>query len=404
MSQTADQQTPEATTPGRQTLVTTGIVFLGVIALMVLALEGLQRIAAIAAPVFLAFTLVLAVDPLRRKLVDKGVPQWVATIGMLVILIGILLTVVLGVAAALTQLALRLPDYQDRFVQYYEDLTERLNSLGVEVGSMDEMVSNISPSNVVPVVQGVLEQLGSVGMLLIFITLGMIFLTLDLGDGRRRLGIVRRHRPELGASLSDFARRIRKYWWISTIFSLIEASLNLALLLVLDVPLAFVWFLLAFLAGYIPNIGFVIGLVPAAALALFEHDPARMLGVIVGYMVINFVVKTLIMPKFAGDVVGLNVTTTFLSLVFWTIFAGPLGALLAIPLTLFAKAVLVDSNPRTRWLGVFMVASGALEKQTGDPDPPDEDSSDHDESGSDDRSPQGRKDSSDVASAPDSTS
>lgn len=346
-------------------MLTTGVALLGVIALMVLALDGLRQIAAIAAPVFLAFTLVLAVDPLRRRLVDRGLPQWIATVGMLVILIGIVLTVLVGVGAALTQLVLRLPDYQDQFAQYYQDVTGWLGSFGVEVGPVEDMLSGLSPTNVVPILQQVLEQLGSAGMLLVFLTLGMIFLTLDLGDGRRRLSIVRQHRPHLAASLRDFSQRIRKYWWVSTVFSLIEASLNLALLLILDVPLAFVWFLLAFLAGYIPNIGFVVGLVPAAALALFEHDLGTMLIVIGGYAVINFVVKTLIMPKFAGDVVGLNVTTTFLSLVFWTIFAGPLGALLAIPLTLFAKAVLIDSSPRTRWLGVFMVASGSLEKQTG---------------------------------------
>lgn len=342
--------------------LTTGVVFLAVVALLVLALDGLREIAAVAAPVFLAFTLVLAVDPLRRKLVDRGVPLWLATVGMLVLLFGILLVVVLGVAAALTQLILRLPDYQDQFGEYFTTVSDWLSGIGIELGSVEDMLDGISPSSVVPVLQGVLAQLGSVGTLLIFIALGMIFLTLDLGNGRERMRVVSESRPHLAASLRDFSKRIPKYWWISTIFSLIEASLNLVLLLVLDVPLAFVWFLLAFLAGYIPNVGFVIGLVPAAALALFEHDLGTMIAVIVGYAVINFVIKTLIMPKFAGDVVGLSVTTTFLSLVFWTIFAGPLGALLAIPLTLFAKAVLIDSNPRTQWLGVFLVAGGEVEK------------------------------------------
>ena len=51
-----------------------------------------------------------------------------------------------------------------------------------------------------------------------------------------------------------------------------------------------------------------------------------------------------------GDAVGLSVTLTFLSLVFWTFVIGPLGALLAVPLSLFVKALLVDADPDSRWL------------------------------------------------------
>jgi len=71
--------------------------------------------------------------------------------------------------------------------------------------------------------------------------------------------------------------------------------------------------------------------------------------VIVAYSVINVVIQSLIQPK-VGDAVGLSVTLTFLSLVFWTFVIGPLGALLAVPLSLFVKALLVDADPDSRWL------------------------------------------------------
>jgi predicted PurR-regulated permease PerM len=57
-----------------------------------------------------------------------------------------------------------------------------------------------------------------------------------------------------------------------------------------------------------------------------------------------------IQPKFVGDVVGLSVTVTFLATAFWAWVLGPLGALLAIPMTLLAKALLVDVDPRARWI------------------------------------------------------
>ena len=46
-------------------------------------------------------------------------------------------------------------------------------------------------------------------------------------------------------------------------------------------------------------------------------------------------------------------TTTFVALVFWTWLIGPVGALLAIPLTLLVKALLVDVDPAARWAGAL---------------------------------------------------
>jgi uncharacterized membrane protein HdeD (DUF308 family) len=48
--------------------------------------------------------------------------------------------------------------------------------------------------------------------------------------------------------------------------------------------------------------------------------------------------------------VGLSVTLTFLSLVFWTFVLGALGTLLAVPLMLLVNALLVDADPGARWL------------------------------------------------------
>ena len=66
------------------------------------------------------------------------------------------------------------------------------------------------------------------------------------------------------------------------------------------------------------------------------------------------VLQTIIQPRFVGDAVGLSVTITFLALVFWGFVMGPLGALLALPLTLLAKALLVDLDPRLHWLEVLI--------------------------------------------------
>jgi AI-2 transport protein TqsA len=88
-----------------------------------------------------------------------------------------------------------------------------------------------------------------------------------------------------------------------------------------------------------------------------------MVAVIVAYSVINFIIQSIIQPKFVADAVNLSLALTFLSLVFWTFVIGPLGAVLAIPLTLLAKALLLDVDPNTRWISSLFV---------GGPAPPEE--------------------------------
>jgi hypothetical protein len=79
------------------------------------------------------------------------------------------------------------------------------------------------------------------------------------------------------------------------------------------------------------------------------------------------------MASFAGatrqyvvvsTVFGLSVTLTFLSLVFWSYVIGPLGALLAVPLSLFIKALPVDADPASRWL-VPLIDPGSEDRSGG---------------------------------------
>ena len=148
-----------------------------------------------------------------------------------------------------------------------------------------------------------------------------------------------------------FARGTTRYLIVSTVFGLIVAIFDVAVLYVLDIPLPWLWGLLALITNYIPNVGFFIGVIPPALLGLLDQGWETFLWVIVAYSVINFIIQSIIQPKVVGDAVGLSTTLTFVSLVFWAWVLGPLGAVLAIPLSLLAKALLLEADPSTRWLG-----------------------------------------------------
>ena len=96
-----------------------------------------------------------------------------------------------------------------------------------------------------------------------------------------------------------------------------------------------------------------------------------MLAVIVTYSVINFLIQSVIQPRVVGDKVGLTPLFTFMSLVFWTWVVGPLGALLAVPLTLLARALLIETNPRLGW-ALPLIAGKAEPTEQPEPEQPKE--------------------------------
>jgi predicted PurR-regulated permease PerM len=165
---------------------------------------------------------------------------------------------------------------------------------------------------------------------------------------------IARDRPRITEALDHFAWGTRQYLLVTTVFGFIVAVLDWAALTIMGIPLAATWGLLSFITNYIPNVGFIIGVIPPALMALLTGGWSLTLAVIVVYCVLNLIVQSVIQPRFIGDAVGLSVTVTFVALVFWAWLLGPLGAILAIPLTLLCKALLVDIDPRARWADALL--------------------------------------------------
>jgi len=113
----------------------------------------------------------------------------------------------------------------------------------------------------------------------------------------------------------------------------------------------------------------VVGVVPPALLALLDDGWGKALTVVVVYSVINVVIQTFIQPHYVGATVGLSAEMTFLSLVFWTFLLGPLGALLAVPMTLLVRALLIDPDARAAWISPLISTTADPVDDDGPPVP-----------------------------------
>jgi len=315
-----------------------------------ITVAGIRGIADLLGTVFLALVLTIAIHPLRGWLQGRGLPAWAATLVMIVTVYALLLAFALALVVATARFAALLPEYKDEMASTVQDVTSQLSRLGVA----DEQISAISGSfdvgKLVDLAGDVLGGLLGVLSDLFFIVTLLLFLAVDAAWFPSRLADTPRERGPLVSALVSFAHGTRSYLVVSTVFGLIVAIIDTGVLWAMGIPVPLLWGLLAFITNYIPNIGFIIGLVPVAILGLLEGGVGLMLGVIAVYCAINIVIQSVIQPKVVGDAVGLSATLSFLSLVFWAWVLGALGALLAIPLSLLVKALLVDVDPRARWL------------------------------------------------------
>jgi AI-2 transport protein TqsA len=334
-----------------------GLLVLLSMAGVVVVVAGLRSASGIVGPAFLALMIVITIHPLLAWLQRHRVPGWLAVVLTMLVAYASLVALAAALVFSVARLATLLPSYQPQFTSLVDQFTRWLGERGVTQEQINAAVSQFDLNSLVGVLERVVTGATGVVSDLAFILALLFFLILDSSSFPRRLAAAAAQRPHLVEALTGFAGATRQYIVVSTVFGLIVALADVAALYWLDVPLPWLWGLLSFITNYIPNIGFVLGLIPPALLALLQGGVRQAVLVIVAYSVINVMIQSLLQPKFVGDAVGLSVTLTFLSLVFWTFVIGPLGALLAVPLSLFAKALLVDADPDSRWLDPLIAPS-----------------------------------------------
>ena len=110
-------------------------------------------------------------------------------------------------------------------------------------------------------------------------------------------------------------------------------------LLQVRLPLALA--LLTGLMVMIPNIGLLISLVPALAIALLDN-PWKPVGVLVLYLLVNYLDNRWIVPLFVRKPPPILRGVLLLSQMFFSSVFGLLGLWLAVPLTLVGKVLIQE--------------------------------------------------------------
>lgn len=155
-------------------------------------------------------------------------------------------------------------------------------------------------------------------------------------------------------TLDDGAHRITRYLLDQTMINATFGAVVGVGLYFIGIPYAALWGLIAALARFVPYIGAIASmLMPAAlAFAIFPGWTHTVLTIVL-FMAMDVVTGYGIEPLLIGHRTGVSSIAILISAVFWTWLWGPMGLILATPITV-SLAVLGRHVPDLRFLAVLL--------------------------------------------------
>ncbi len=292
---------------------------------LVVIAAGMHAAAATVNLVLVSLLLAISASPLTSMLQRRGLKHGAA---VLLTVVGTLVggVVVLGtLTVALRGMEEKLPAYQAALSQLLGGLDSQLAARGIDIHDMakpdPERIMEIAQV----VVRGALQALGYGVFALILVALILVELP-NRPDDYLPTGTARDQFDAVGAS-------VRQFVGLTGLIGAGQAGANIAIMLAVGTDFALVWGVLFFLLSFVP-FGFAIGMIPPLVVTLLEHGSSRAIILVVVLMVANLISDNVIKPKMMGKGLGLSPLVIVLALMVWSFILGPVGAILAVPLTI----------------------------------------------------------------------
>jgi predicted PurR-regulated permease PerM len=308
-------------------------------------------------PITLACILSFMLAPVIRMLQNLHLPRGLAVVIVALLAFAAIFALGALIAREVTQLAGDLPRYQatisakiQRFSGSGEAGTVRtLERVEEVIEDLDKEIAKPQPAQkLLPVevhepagsplqtlsrlIAPLLSPLAMTGLIAVFV----IFILIQREDVRNR--VIRlagsTDIPHTTAAIDDAAHRLSRLFLTQLIINTGFALIVGLGLWWIGVPSAFLWGILAGILRFLPYIGSILGLVFPVALAV-SVDPgwSMVVWTLALFLGLEVLVSQVVEPIFIGHSTGLSPVAVVLSATFWAWLWGPIGLVLATPLT-----------------------------------------------------------------------
>jgi predicted PurR-regulated permease PerM len=349
---TDDAPTPPA--PVRNLVLPTGgpLAALAALVLTLIAILALKEVAEIVVPVIFGLFLALIAAPMIGWFERKGLRRPLALSAAILVVLAVVVLTAGMIALSVGELVVQVPRYQDRLAEQIATIRDLLAQAGVNTET-DAITSIISPSMIATFVKPVASAVTGAGAAIFILAFTLIYALAGAGSMRARAeaSFGADHRLILG--VERFGADLRRYLLVRAELGLFAAVLVFVMLFILGVPLPALWAFLVFAASFIPNIGFILALIPPTILAFLDGGLVPALIVVAGFTVINFLQDHLLQPIVMGSELNLSPLVVMISVIAWAWILGASGALLAVPLTVGLVAIM-EAFPGSREIAALL--------------------------------------------------
>lgn len=223
--------------------------------------------------------------------------------------------------------------YSERLNDTIDWILFKAQEYGVNINAQF-MADTISKIPVFNMVKSVGSTLVSIFTNLMLITLFVIFIFMGKAS------------EEKTTFVGTMQKQISFYLLVKIGVSLLAAITTWIVLASIKTELATMLAVLAFVLNFIPNVGPLIStLLPMPVLFLQYGFDWHILLALILLTALHFVIGNILETKWLGRGMDLDPIVVIASLIFWALVWGPMGALLAVPLTSIIKMILERSQP-----------------------------------------------------------
>ncbi len=326
--------------------------YLTAAAAIIIVVFGLKYSSDFLAPILFATTLAILFTPALWWLEKKGLPAWLALLVMVLALGGFIVLMIIILTVSLEQLSLRIPVYTELLHQRIDALGAALGNVGIDVqDALNTFVADTA-AIVNSAIKAALAILGNSVSIVFFLFLLFLMLVESRSIATKfQTGLQTGN--NLVIQLGNYTKQIQKQYRIQAMSNLLSAAALTVEFLLFRIDFAILWGFLAFILGFIPNVGLIIACLPAVIIAFILYGWGTAIVILIIGIILNATMDNAVTPRIYGKGLNLPVLLVFLSFLFWTWVFGLVGALLAIPATLFVKTLL-QGRQETHFLVVLL--------------------------------------------------
>lgn len=312
------------------------------LAALVVIVFGMKQAAPVITQILLVVFLAIVISPLYYILRRWRFPSWLALTLILASLTLVCLYVAtVVVSGAVLDFTKQVPAYHAQFQQTVQAFRSWLIHQDVDVPEMlFADVIRIDSAVVSSLVKQAGGIAGSFFKSAILILIILAFILCELPSLPERVKSQRWMTPSLWDRLVRIVLDVRHYMGIKTIICAGTGLFVYVGMRLMGVDSPLLLGVLAFVLNYVPMVGSILAAVPAVLITLIQQGSTRSVFVAIFYIAVNIVFGNVLEPRLMGYGFGVSPVLVLFSVVFWGWVLGPLGMLLAVPLTMAVRAAL----------------------------------------------------------------